>query len=56
VIVGAAVFRELDADLDIVLTAKIRSPDLHETIIGAVSETGHLYADHRMRPADLSIE
>jgi len=43
VIVGAAVSRELDADLDIVLTAKIRSPDRHETIIGAISEAGYLY-------------
>jgi predicted phosphoribosyltransferase len=42
-IVGAAVCRELDADLDIVLTAKLRSPDQSETIIGAISETGHLY-------------
>jgi putative phosphoribosyl transferase len=43
VIVGAAVSRELDADLDIVLTAKIRSPDQHDTIIGAISESGYLY-------------
>src|SRR5262249_10559804 len=43
VIVGAAISRELDADLDIVLTAKLRSPDQPETIIGAISETGHLY-------------
>jgi predicted phosphoribosyltransferase len=43
VVVGAAVARDLDADLDIVLTAKIRSPNQPDAVIGAISETGYLY-------------
>jgi len=43
VLVGVGVARELDADFDVVLAAKIRCPDQPESVIGVISETGYLY-------------
>jgi predicted phosphoribosyltransferase len=46
VAVGAVLARELDADLDVVLSRKLRAPGQPELAIGAVSETGHVYLNH----------
>src|SRR3954447_20400005 len=47
VVLGAVLARELDADLDVVLSRKLRSPWQPEFAIGAVSENGeeHLNPD-----------
>jgi putative phosphoribosyl transferase len=43
VVVGAALARELGADLDVVLSRKLRAPDNPELALGAVGEDGHVY-------------
>jgi predicted phosphoribosyltransferase len=43
VVVGAVLARELGADLDVVLTRRLRAPGLAETSLGAVSEAGQVY-------------
>jgi hypothetical protein len=43
VIVGAALARALNADLDVVLTRKLRAPGQPELALGAVSEDGQVY-------------
>jgi predicted phosphoribosyltransferase/dienelactone hydrolase len=43
--VGAAIARELRADLDVVLSRKIRCPIQPELALGAVSEDGSVYLD-----------
>jgi predicted phosphoribosyltransferase len=43
VAVGAALARELGADLDVVLARKLRAPWQPELALGAVSETGEVY-------------
>jgi putative phosphoribosyl transferase len=43
VVVADTIARELDADLDIVLTRKLGAPDNPELAIGAVSENGRVY-------------
>jgi predicted phosphoribosyltransferase len=40
---GAAVARELDGELDVVLVKKLRAPDSPELAVGAVDETGWTY-------------
>jgi predicted phosphoribosyltransferase len=42
VVVGAVIARELNAELDIVLARKLRSPHQPEYALGAVSETGRV--------------
>jgi predicted phosphoribosyltransferase len=44
--VGAPLARGLGADLDIVLSRKLRSPDQPELALGAISETGEVYLNH----------
>jgi putative phosphoribosyl transferase len=43
VVVGAALAREVGAELDVVLARKLRAPEQPELAIGAISETGHVY-------------
>jgi len=43
VVLGAVLARELGADLDVVLSRKLRAPDQPELAIGAVSEDGQVY-------------
>jgi predicted phosphoribosyltransferase len=54
VVLGAILARELDADLDVVLARKLRTPGQPELALGAVAETGEAYlnwdvAESRMR-------
>lgn len=46
IVVGAALARELDADLDVVLARKLRAPYQPELAIGAIAETGEVYLNH----------
>ena len=43
VVVGAALARELGAELDVALVRKIRAPDRPELAIGAIAEDGDVY-------------
>jgi predicted phosphoribosyltransferase len=43
IVVGAALARELGAELDVVLARKLRAPEQPELAIGAISEAGHVY-------------
>jgi predicted phosphoribosyltransferase len=43
VVVGAALARELGADLDVVLVRKLRAPAQPELAIGAIAEDGEVY-------------
>lgn len=44
--VGAVLARGLGAELDVVLSRKLRSPHQPELALGAVSETGEVYLNH----------
>jgi predicted phosphoribosyltransferase len=44
--VGAALARGLGAELDVVLSRKLRAPHQPELALGAVSETGEVYLNH----------
>jgi predicted phosphoribosyltransferase len=46
VLVGATLARELGADLDVVLSRKLRAPGQAELAIGAVCEDGKMYLNH----------
>ncbi len=46
VVIGAVLARELGAELDVVLSRKLRAPGQPELAIGAVSETGEVYLNH----------
>jgi len=46
VVTGAVLSRELGADLDVVLSRKLRAPGQPELAIGAVSEDGQVYLNH----------
>jgi len=43
VVTGAVLAEELDAELDIVLSRKLRAPEQPELAIGAISEDGQVY-------------
>src|SRR5262245_1964676 len=43
VVVGAVLARELGADLDVVLSRKLRAPNYPEVAIGAVAESGAVF-------------
>jgi len=43
VVTGAVLAQELGADLDVVLSRKLRAPMQPELALGAVSEDGHIY-------------
>ena len=44
--VGAALARGLGAELDVVLSRKLRAPHQPELALGAVSETGEIHLNH----------
>jgi putative phosphoribosyl transferase len=46
VVTGATLARELGADLDVVLSRKLRAPGQPELALGAVCEDGHMYLNH----------
>jgi putative phosphoribosyl transferase len=48
VVTGAVLAQELGAELDIVLSRKLRAPDQPEFAIGAISEDGHIYLNPRV--------
>ena len=54
VVTGAVLACELDAELDVVLSRKLRAPGNSEYAIGAISEDGHVYLnpDARAMMAD----
>lgn len=41
--VGAALAHDLGAELDVVLSRKLRAPTQHELALGAIGEDGHVY-------------
>jgi predicted phosphoribosyltransferase len=43
VVTGAVLARQLGAELDVVLSRKLRAPDQGELAIGAISEHGHVH-------------
>jgi predicted phosphoribosyltransferase len=45
VVIGAVLAEELDADLDVVLSRKLRAPGNPEVAIGAVGEDGQVYLE-----------
>ena len=49
--VAAPMARELGAELDIVLSRKLRAPEQPELALGAVSETGELYLNRHAQEA-----
>jgi predicted phosphoribosyltransferase len=56
VVIGAVLARELGADLDVVLSRKLRSPDQPELAIGAISEEGHVYLNSQAEDVVLARE
>jgi predicted phosphoribosyltransferase len=46
VVTGAALARELGAELDVVLSRKLRAPGQPELAVGAVCEDGKMYPNH----------
>jgi predicted phosphoribosyltransferase len=48
---GAALARELGAEMDVVLAHKLRSPLQPELAFGAVGEDGKIYLNHRVEEA-----
>jgi predicted phosphoribosyltransferase len=46
VVTGAVLAQELGAELDVVLSRKLRAPGQPELAIGAISENGHVYLNH----------
>jgi len=49
VVTGAVLARELGADLDVVLSRKLRAPGQPELAVGAISEDGQVYLNHYAR-------
>lgn len=47
VVTGAVLAKELGADLDVVLSRKLRAPGQPELAIGAISENGRVYLNHQ---------
>ena len=45
-VLGAVMARELDAELDVILSRKIRAPGQPELAVGAISEEGRIYLSH----------
>ena len=46
VVTGAVLARELGAELDVVLSRKLRAPGQPELAIGAIAEDGQIYLNH----------
>jgi len=51
VVIGAVLARELGAELDVVLSRKLRAPFQPELAVGAVAEDGQVYLESRAREA-----
>jgi len=49
VVTGAVLARELGAELDIVLSRKLRAPDQPELAVGAIAEDGRVFINPRVR-------
>jgi predicted phosphoribosyltransferase len=49
VVTGAVLARELGADLDVVLSRKLRAPNQPELALGAISEDGRVYLNHHAK-------
>lgn len=49
VVTGAVLARELGADLDVVLSRKLRAPYQPELALGAITEDGQVYLNHHAR-------
>jgi predicted phosphoribosyltransferase len=57
VVTGAVLAQELGAELDVVLSRKLRAPGQPELAVGAVSEDGHLYLNqHARQVPGLTVE
>lgn len=60
VVIGAVLARELNADLDVILSRKLRSSKQPELAIGAISEDGQFYlngyAEYEDGPSDAYLE
>ncbi|MBM3992889.1 MAG: phosphoribosyltransferase [Planctomycetes bacterium] len=57
VVTGAVLADELGAELDIVLSRKLRAPDQPEFAIGAISEDGHVFLNpHVATPYEVTKE
>ncbi len=48
VVIAAGLARAIDADLDVVLSRKLRAPARPELAVGAVSEDGNVYLDEKI--------
>jgi hypothetical protein len=48
VVTGAVLARELGAELDVVLSRKLRAPGRPELAIGAIAEDGQVYLNHHV--------
>lgn len=53
VVTGAELARELGAELDVVLSRKLRAPHQSELAIGAITETGQVFLNAYVRQMDL---
>jgi len=51
VVTGAVLARELDTEMDVVLSRKLRAPFQPELAIGAVGEDGEVYLNHHAKVA-----
>ncbi len=57
VVTGAVLAHEIGAELDVVLSRKLRAPIEPELAVGAISEEGHVYLNHRAQEVlDLSAD
>lgn len=56
VITGAVLARELGAELDVVLSRKLRCPGQPELALGAISEEGQVYLNHDAEEFALGIK
>jgi predicted phosphoribosyltransferase len=45
VVTGAVLARELGAELDVVLSRRLRAPEKPELAVGAIGEDGHIYSN-----------
>lgn len=54
IVQGAVLARELNAELDVVISRKLRAPDQPELAIGAVSEDGQIYLDEYASALNIS--
>ena len=48
IVTGAAIAREIGAELDVVLAHKLRAPFQHELAIGAIGEDGKMYLNEKI--------